>query len=52
MGTFKKIPYFHRARPNAGPTCRPERPKGGNDEVKRLEGPPARSRAPEGPLDF
>ena len=25
---------------------------GRKDEVKRLEGPPARSRAPEGPLDF
>ena len=31
---------------------RPERPKGGKDEVKRPEGPSARSRAPEGPLDF
>ena len=28
---------------------RPERPKGAKDEVKRLEGPPARSRGPEGP---
>ena len=31
---------------------RPERPKGGKDEVKRPEGPPIRSRGPEGPLDF
>ena len=28
---------------------RPERPKGAKDEVKRPEGPPARSRGPEGP---
>ena len=28
---------------------RPERPKGGKDEVKRPEGPPTRSRGPEGP---
>ena len=28
-------------------TYRPERPKGGKDEVKRPEGPPARSRAPD-----
>ena len=27
----------------------PERPKGAKDEVKRPEGPPARSRGPEGP---
>ena len=31
---------------------RPERPKGAKDEVKRPEGPPIRSRGPEGPLDF
>ena len=31
---------------------RPERPKGVKDEVKRPEGPPIRSRGPEGPLDF
>ena len=28
---------------------RPERPKGAKDEVKRPEGPPTRSRGPEGP---
>ena len=28
---------------------RPERPKGVKDEVKRPEGPPTRSRGPEGP---
>ena len=28
---------------------RPERPKGAKDEVKRPQGPPARSRGPEGP---
>ena len=28
---------------------RPERPKGAKDEVKRPEGPPARSGGPEGP---
>ena len=28
---------------------RPERPKDAKDEVKRPEGPPARSRGPEGP---
>ena len=28
---------------------RPERPKGAKDEVKRPEGPPPRSRGPEGP---
>ena len=28
---------------------RPECPKGAKDEVKRPEGPPARSRGPEGP---
>ena len=33
-----------------GPTYRPERPKVAKDEVKRPEGPPARSRGPEGPL--
>ena len=27
---------------------RPERPKGAKDEVKRPEGPPPRSRGPEG----
>ena len=27
----------------------PERPKGAKDEVKRPEGPPARSQGPEGP---
>ena len=31
---------------------RPERPKGVKDEVKRPQGPPIRSRGPEGPLDF
>ena len=31
---------------------RPECPKGAKDEVKRPEGPPARSQGPEGPLDF
>ena len=31
---------------------RPERPKGVKDEVKMPEGPPIRSRGPEGPLDF
>ena len=31
---------------------RPERPKGAKDEVKRPEGLPARSWAPEGPLNF
>ena len=30
-------------------TLLPERPKGAKDEVKRPEGPPARSRGPEGP---
>ena len=35
-----------------GHTARPERPKGGKDEVKRPEGPPIRSRGQEGPLDF
>ena len=29
--------------------ARPERPKGVKDDVKRPEGPPARSRGPEGP---
>ena len=28
---------------------RPERPKGVKDEVKRPEGPPTKSRGPEGP---
>ena len=28
---------------------RPERPKGAKDEVKKPEGPPARSRGPESP---
>ena len=32
--------------------ARPELPKGAKDEVKRPEGPPIRSRGPEGPLDF
>ena len=32
---------------NGGPD-----PKGGKDEVKRPEGPPARSWAPQGPLNF
>ena len=36
--------------PITGPwVTRPERPKGVKDEVKRPEGPPARSRGPEGP---
>ena len=35
-----------------GVTYRPERLKGGKDEVKRPEGPSAISRAPEVPLDF
>ena len=30
-----------------GSTYRPERPKGAKDEVRRPEGPPARSWAPE-----
>ena len=30
-------------------TCIVERPKGATDEVKRLEGTPARSQGPEGP---
>ena len=55
-GPFKKMPYFHWAWPQAGPTYRPERPKGAKDEVKqargaqsRPEGPLPRSRGPEGP---
>ena len=30
----------------------PECPNGAKDKVKRPEGPPIRSRGPEGPLDF
>ena len=35
-----------------GWVTRPERLKGAKDEVMKPEGPPARSQAPEGPLDF
>ena len=34
---------------NSAWVTRPERPKGAKDEVKRIEGPPPRSRGPEGP---
>ena len=34
---------------NFARVARPERPKGAKDEVKRPEGPPPRSRGPEGP---
>ena len=40
---------FYMSRTVWGPTYRPERPKGAKDEVKRPEGPPAKSRGPESP---
>ena len=36
----------------SGPDYGPARRKGAKDEIKRPEGPPAKSRAPEGALDF
>ena len=45
---FAGNPFLRVIKCNGAWVTRPERPKGAKDEVKGPEGPPTRSRGPEG----